>query len=88
MIFLTVISVTVMTGFHCTFIEAEIRREHLLPKPDSGECVEETLVKVVRHFAAILDLPEHIADCGPRNATLDVHVVEMVLDKLDTRVEI
>ena len=45
--------------------ELEGGSEHVVTEPNFTECVEQTFVVVVRHSAAILDLPEHVAHAAP-----------------------
>lgn len=45
-----------LAGDAVAFIEAELVTEGVLAEPDTSESVEEMLVQVIRHPAAVLDL--------------------------------
>ena len=49
-------------------VEVEVGAEHVLAEPHAGEGVEQPLVVVVRHAAAVLDLADHVAHRVPRHA--------------------
>ena len=57
-------------GDDVAFVEVECRCKHVLPKPDTAECVEETLVKVVGHTPTVLNFAKHVAYTNP------VHTLE------------
>lgn len=48
-------------------IEDKFRVKHFLVEPHLGKGVKQTLVVVVSDTAAILNLPDHVLDCDPRN---------------------
>lgn len=52
-------------GNAVAFVEIEVRSKHVFTEPDLGEGVEQTLVIIVCHPTAILDLPDHVAHCVP-----------------------
>ena len=52
-------------GDDVALVEVECRCKHVLPKPDAAECVQETLVKVIRHTPTILNLTKHVAHADP-----------------------
>ena len=55
----------VTLGDRVALVEVERRSEHVLTEPDLAEREQQTLVKVVCHAAAILDLAEHVAHTRP-----------------------
>lgn len=63
-------------------VEAELVPEHVLTEPDAGKGVEQSLVQVVCHTAAILDLAQHVAQAAPVHPALHIHLVQVVLYKL------
>ena len=65
-------------GDDVALVEVERRRKHVLPKPDAAECVQETLVKVVRHTPAILDLTKHVAHADPVHALQKTGVCKLL----------
>lgn len=52
-------------GNDITFVEDELRGEHVFTEPHSTESVQQTLVKVISHTASILDLTKHVAHTDP-----------------------
>jgi len=48
-----------------TCVKFERFGKHRLGKPDSGECVEKTLVVVVCYATSILDFANHVANGCP-----------------------
>ena len=65
-------------GDDVALVEVERRRKHVLPEPDAAECVQETLVKVVRHTPAILDLTKHVAHADPVHALQQTGVCKLL----------
>lgn len=53
---------------HVTFVEVEVWREHVLPKPHLAEGEEQTFVKVVCNTAAILDFTQHVSHTCPADS--------------------
>ena len=52
-------------GDDIALVEAECWGEHGLAEPHLAEGVEQTLVKVICHTAAILDFSQHVAHTRP-----------------------
>lgn len=52
-------------GDAVALIEVEGRSKHLFTEPHLGEGVEQPLVVVVRHAAAILNFSDHVSHCVP-----------------------
>ena len=66
-------------GDHVALVEVEVGRKHVLPKPDAAECVEETLVKVVRHTPTVLNLAKHVANADPVHTLQPVSYTHLTL---------
>ena len=62
--------------------------EQIIREPNTGEGIEQPLVKVVRDPAAVLHLAEHEAHGLPADAALRVKVVQVVHDELGAGVEV
>lgn len=102
--------------YRVALVEAEVVGEHVLAKPGATERVQQTLVIVIRHTAAILYLSKHVPNGTPTHTLqstsdmfthseslhrhsnggvtdrqtdlLGIHVVQVVLYKLDTSIEV
>lgn len=46
-------------------VEVEVRSKHFLAEPHLSKGVEEPLIIIVGHTAAILNLTNHVSHCGP-----------------------
>lgn len=57
-------------------------------EPHRGECGKQTLVKVIGHPTAVLDLTNHVDQGLPGDALLGIHLVQMVLDELNAGREV
>ena len=61
------------------FAEHKTLPEHVLAKPSIGKGLQQRLVKVVGDSTPVLTLANHVLDRFPADATLRVHLVQMVL---------
>lgn len=65
---LNVCQVVVHTGTFgdaVALVEVECRSEHVFTEPHLSKSVKESLVIVVSHAAAILNLANHVSYCAP-----------------------
>lgn len=60
---------------HVSLVEVEGWCEHGVPEPHLAESVQQTLVEVVGHTAAILDLAEHVPNSGPIHTLLKMKMI-------------
>ena len=58
-----------------TCVEAEFLGKHSVAEPDLAVRVEQPLVVVVGHAAAILDLSDHVANRVPRHALQSINMI-------------
>ena len=61
-------------GNTVAFVENKVWLEHKVSKPDSTECIQQTLVIVVCDTSTILDLSKHVVNSNPSDTLQELKV--------------